>query len=48
MYGFKKLKKRVHGVAFSHPNFRRDSEDVQNSIKRRKGVFKTNLNKIRS
>ena len=27
MYGFRKLKKRSHGVAFSHPLFTRDDTD---------------------
>ena len=40
MYGFKKMKKRLYGVAFSHPYFRRDDEGMQGMIRRRKGMFK--------
>lgn len=43
MYGFKKMKKRVYGSAFAHPNFRRDGEESQGLIKRRKGVYKNSL-----
>ena len=40
MYGFKKMKKRLYGVAFSHPCFRRDDEGMQGMIRRRKEMFK--------
>jgi hypothetical protein len=42
MYGFRKLKKRSHGVAFSHPLFTRDDTDENMMfIRRKKNLQKT-------
>lgn len=41
MYGFKKMKRRLHGVAFAHPLFLRDdAEETMMSIKRRRNILK--------
>lgn len=48
MYGFKKMKRRLHGVAFAHPLFLRDDvEETLMLIKRRRNILKKQ-NKVTS